>query len=82
MMNEINALIWPSPLGVGSMDPTLWAHTVKIATDEGILASAPTEGAFRTDIVAEAIANLQADGVDVNGSDYEKGVVAATEGGN
>ena len=82
MMNEINALIWPSPLGVGAMDPTLWNQTVEIATAEGILTAAPTDGAFRTDIAAEAIANLQAAGVDVNGNDYTKGVVEATEGGN
>lgn len=82
MMNEINALVWPSPLGVGMMDSGLWDQTVKIATDEGILAAAPDEGAFRTDIVEEAIANLEADGVDVTGEGFSKGTVEVTEGGN
>jgi len=82
MMNEINPLVWPSPQGVGVMDPVLWQQTVDIATAEGILTSAPTDGAFRTDIVKEAIANLEADGVDVNGNDFVKGTVEVTEGGN
>lgn len=82
MMNEINALIWPSPLGVGIMDDGLWDQTVKVATDEGILAAAPDDGAFRTDIALEAVANLEADGVDVEGNDFTKGTVEVTEGGN
>ena len=28
MMNEINPLIWPSPNGIGIMDPALWQQTV------------------------------------------------------
>ncbi|WP_419920959.1 ABC transporter substrate-binding protein [Candidatus Poriferisodalis sp.] len=43
-MNEISALIWPSPLGAGIMDPDLWAQTVEVATGEGILASATHRG--------------------------------------
>jgi len=82
MMNEINALIWPSPGGVGVMDQDLWDQTVEIATTQGILASAPDEDAFRTDIVDEAIKNLEDAGIDVNGSDFSKGTVEITEGGN
>jgi NitT/TauT family transport system substrate-binding protein len=82
MMNEINALVWPSPGGVGLMDQGLWDQTVNIATSEGILSAAPTDGAFRTDIAEEAIANLEADGLDVNGNGFTKGEVAVTEGGN
>ncbi|MGI9606820.1 MAG: ABC transporter substrate-binding protein [Acidimicrobiales bacterium] len=82
MMNEINALVWPSPLGVGVMDSALWDQTVKIATDEGILAAAPTDGAFRTDIAEEAVANLEAAGLDVVGDGFSKIDVEVTEGGN
>ena len=82
MMNEINALIWPSPLGVGIMDPELWAQTIDVATSEGILASEPDDGSFRTDIAEEAVANLEAAGIDVNGNDFQKGEVEVTEGGN
>ncbi|MEM7337247.1 MAG: ABC transporter substrate-binding protein [Actinomycetota bacterium] len=82
MMNEINALVWPSPLGVGTMDPALWDQTVKVATEEGILAAAPDDDAFRTDIVAEALANLEADGLDTTGEGFAKIDVELTEGGN
>jgi NitT/TauT family transport system substrate-binding protein len=81
MMNEINALIWPSPLGVGTMDTALWDQTVKIATDEGVLAAAPDEGAYVSDIVAEALANLEAQGLDVNGEGWTRADVEVTEGG-
>ena len=82
MMNEINALIWPSPGGVGIMDQAAWDQTVDIATSQGILASTPDSGAFRTDIAEEAVANLEAAGIDVKGSGYTKGVVEVKEGGN
>jgi NitT/TauT family transport system substrate-binding protein len=81
MMNEINALIWPSPGGVGLMDQALWDQTVEVATSEGVLAAAPDEGAFRTDIAAEAIANLEAAGVDVVGDGWERLDIEVTEGG-
>jgi NitT/TauT family transport system substrate-binding protein len=31
MMNEINPLIWPSPNGIGIMDPALWQQTVDVS---------------------------------------------------
>ena len=65
-LNEINALIWPSPGKVGIMDQSLWDQTVDVATSEGILASAPDSGAFRTDIAAEAVENLEDDDLDVS----------------
>ena len=81
MMNEINALIWPSPGGVGIMDQDLYDQTVEIATTQGILAAAPDDEAFRTDIAQEAVANLEAQGIDVNGSGFVKGTVEVVEGG-
>ena len=80
-LNEISALIWPSPLGVGIMDPDLWAQTVEVATSEEILASAPDEGAFRDDIAREAVANLVNDGVDVFGYKWERVPVVLLPGG-
>ena len=80
-LNEVSSLIWPSPLGAGVMDPDLWAQTVEIATSEGILAAAPDDGAFRTDIAEEALANLREQGVDVVGSGFERVVVELREGG-
>ena len=80
-MNEISALIWPSPLGAGIMDPDLWAQTVEVATGEGILASAPTDGAYRTDIAEEAVANLRAAGIDVVGDGWQRVTVELLPGG-
>ncbi len=81
-VNEVNKLIWPSPLGIGTIDPELWAQTIDVATAEGIISADPGEGTFRTDIVAEALANLEADGVDVTGEDFEAIEVTLNEGGN
>ena len=80
-LNEISALIWPSPLGVGVMDPKLWAQTVEIATSEQILDSEPDEGAYRTDIAEEAVANLREAGIDVIGEDWQRVTVELREGG-
>ena len=80
-LNEISSLIWPSPLGAGVMDPDLWAQTVDVATSEGILASAPDGGAYRTDIAEEALANLRDQGIDVIGSGFQPVVVELREGG-
>lgn len=80
-MNEISALIWPSPLGAGIMDPDLWAQTVDVATSEGILASEPDDGAYRTDIAEAAVANLRDAGIDVVGNDWERIPVVLLEGG-
>ena len=35
MMNEINALIWPSPDGIGALPTATWDKTVEIMTDAG-----------------------------------------------
>jgi NitT/TauT family transport system substrate-binding protein len=69
-MNEINGLIWPSSGGIGLLDQGLWDQTVAVATTESILTASPTDGAFRTDIAQEALDNLKAAGVDVNGSGW------------
>ena len=80
-LNEINALIWPSPLGVGVMDPDLWAQTVDVATSEGILASAPDEDAYRPEIAWEAVTNLRNADIDVIGHSWERIPVTLLEGG-
>jgi NitT/TauT family transport system substrate-binding protein len=79
MMNEVNALVWPSPLGVGTLDPDLWAQTVRIAKAAGIIKNDPTSDAFATDIVKEALAGITDD---ATGKDFKKGTVEVTPGGN
>lgn len=80
-LNEINKLIWPSPLGAGTIDPDLWDQTVEVAVSEAILAEPPTDGAFTNDIVAEALANLEARGVDVIGDGWAPVEVTLNAGG-
>jgi NitT/TauT family transport system substrate-binding protein len=80
-LNEINKLIWPSPAGVGVMDELLWNQTIKVSTEEGILADVPTQGAFRTDLAEEALANLRDAGVDVIGDGWAPITVELREGG-
>ena len=40
-MNEINGLIWPSPLGIGVMDGALWQQTIDVATSQGVIQGVP-----------------------------------------
>ncbi|HVM17182.1 MAG TPA: ABC transporter substrate-binding protein, partial [Gaiellaceae bacterium] len=81
MVNEINALIWPAPQGIGIMDPESWEITKQIATDYGIVKNEPSDDAFRTDLAEAAVNELREDGVDVTGEDWEKPEVEVTEGG-
>ncbi|MCH8990785.1 MAG: ABC transporter substrate-binding protein [Acidobacteria bacterium] len=81
-LNEINALIWPSPLGVGIMDQALWDQTIDIATSEAILDAPPTTGAFITDIAQEAVDNLKSAGLDVVGNDWQRVDVVLVAGGD
>ena len=78
MLNEVNALIWPSQLNVGTMDPNLWSQTVKIATGAGIIKKDPGAGAYDTTIAKDAQAGITDDMV---AKDFKKGVVQATAGG-
>ncbi len=80
MMNEINPLIWPSPAGIGMMDPALWQQTADISVEAGIIKAAPPADAYRTDLAAAALADL-AD-ADTKGESFVKGTVEVTAGGN
>lgn len=80
-LNEINALIWPSSGGVGVMDPALWDQTIEVATSLGILAAAPEGTPYVTDIAEEAVANLEAEGLDVVGDSWQRVEVELQEGG-
>ncbi|HET7473228.1 MAG TPA: ABC transporter substrate-binding protein, partial [Candidatus Limnocylindrales bacterium] len=79
MMNEVNALVWPSPLGVGMIDPVFWQQTVKIAKNAGIIKTDPSVDAYTSDIVKEASAGLTDD---LKGTSFQKGTVEVTPGGN
>ena len=78
MMNEINALIWPSPDGIGMLDSGLWDQTVDISLESEIIAEEPPSDAYRTDLAQAAL-----DGIDeeATGDGYTKGTVEVTPGG-
>jgi len=80
MMNEINALIWPSKLGIGIASPTAFNRTAKIAQQFKVIKKAPS-GAYRVDLAKAAVAQLKAQGVDVYGKKWKKAKVKLTEGG-
>ena len=79
MMNEVNALVWPSPLGVGVIDPVFWQQTVKVAKAGGVIKSDPSIDAYTTDIVQEALKGITDDTI---AKDFKKGTVEVTANGN
>ena len=79
MMNEVNALVWPSPLGVGVIDPVFWQQSVKVAKNAGIIKNDPSIDAYTTDIAKEALAGITDDTI---AKDFKKGTVEVTAGGN
>ena len=77
-VNEVNKLIWPSPsAGVGTIDPTAWAQTVKVARTavnadgQTVLTKDPDDKAYTNDYVTKAIEQLKSQGVDVVGASYK-----------
>jgi NitT/TauT family transport system substrate-binding protein len=79
-MNEINALIWPSPNGIGMLDPALLTQTSTIATTYKVLKAAPSADATRTDLAQKALTALGS--ADTKGASFAKGTVTLKEGGN
>jgi NitT/TauT family transport system substrate-binding protein len=78
MMNEVNGLVWPAPLGIGVMDPASWQHTVAVSLEAGIIAATPPADAYRTDLATAALEGITDD---TTGADFQKNVVEVTEGG-
>jgi NitT/TauT family transport system substrate-binding protein len=79
-MNEINALIWPAPKGIGIMDAKAFARTARISQQFKVIKKAPS-GAYRSDLARAAVAQLRAQHVDVYGRKWKKITVAVTPGG-
>jgi NitT/TauT family transport system substrate-binding protein len=88
MMNEVNKLIWPSPAGIGIIDPTLWDQTVTVAMNtknlEGatIITAAPPAEAYSNQYAEAANAALTAAGENTTGTDFAPISVTLNEGGN
>lgn len=82
MMNEFNNLLWPAPNGIGILNQgDEFDVTVEIAKTYKLITADPDPAVFRTDIVEQAVANLEAEGLDVKGLDYEKIEVTLNAGG-
>lgn len=79
-MNEINALIWPNPRGIGLPPNGAVAQTAKIARTYGVIKKAP-KGATSYTYAARALAQLKAANVDVTGKRWKEGTVKVTPGG-
>ncbi|MBU6278961.1 MAG: ABC transporter substrate-binding protein [Actinomycetales bacterium] len=88
MMNEVNKLIWPSPNGIGVMDPAAWDRTVEISLNtknlEGstVLTAAPADGSYTPDYAMAADAELAGMGLNTTGEDFAPITVTLMEGGN
>jgi NitT/TauT family transport system substrate-binding protein len=83
MMNEINKLVWPSPNGVGIMDPALYAQTADIALTYEVVTTEPDDGAWRNDLAEAALSWLTDNYPDADpfGLDWEAATVEITPGG-
>jgi NitT/TauT family transport system substrate-binding protein len=80
-LNEINALIWPAPNGIGIMDDTAFQRTADIAKQFKVIKTDASKEAYRTDLAEAANTMLKDDDVDVNGNDWKKADVKVTAGG-
>ncbi len=80
-LNEINKLIWPSPVGIGIMNPDLWAQSVAVALEGGVIMSEPGADSYRTDLAQVALDSL-GDELDVIGDMWEPVSITLREGGD
>jgi NitT/TauT family transport system substrate-binding protein len=80
-MNEINALAWPSPKGIGIMDSAAYKRTAKIAKQFAKLKKTPGKEAYRTDLAKAADSMLKKHHVDIYGKDWKKAKVSVTPAG-
>ncbi len=80
-MNEINALIWPAPDGIGVMDKAAYQRTASIAKQFGVIKKAPTAGAYTDALAQDAVDELDAAGLDVHGNSWKKQNVKVTPKG-
>jgi NitT/TauT family transport system substrate-binding protein len=79
-LNEINKLIWPSPLGIGVMDPAAFKQTAAITLAYKLIKSRATAKAYDSSLAHEAIAYLKsrAEGIGVRGTHYQPLTVPVT----
>jgi NitT/TauT family transport system substrate-binding protein len=77
-LNEVNALIWPSPDGIGVMNDAAYKQTVDIAKTYGVIKKDPDAAALRTDLSKKALEGLSGD---TKGAGFKKVTVELKEDG-
>ena len=80
-MNEINALVWPSPLGIGLMNTKDYKFTARTTAKYNHLKRVPGHEAYRTDLAKAAQATLKKQHYDIYGKSFKKANVKVTPGG-
>jgi NitT/TauT family transport system substrate-binding protein len=80
-LNEINALIWPAPNGIGIMNAKDYAFTARTTAKYNKLKKVPGHEAYRTDLAKAADAMLKKQHVDLYGKSWHKAKVTVTPGG-
>ena len=78
-MNEVNALVWPSPGGVGVLDPIGWNQTVQVAKDGRDHQAGPVDDGLRHHDRRRGPPGIEGD---TTGAGFTKAEVAVTPGGN
>ena len=78
MMNEVNALIWPSTSGIGILDAPDYDRTAAIAQQFGDISQTPSGMPYRTDLAQQALSGLPGDAY---GLTWQKATVEVTPGG-
>ncbi|MBW0133665.1 ABC transporter substrate-binding protein [Pseudonocardia abyssalis] len=87
-INEVNKLIWPAPAGAGTIDSAAWARTVQVARTavnadgQTVITADPDADAYTNTYVEQALEQLRAEGVDVEGTSYTPTEVTLNAGGS
>jgi hypothetical protein len=64
------------------MSKAAFDRTANIAKQFKVISKAPSADAYRTDLAQDAVDELDAEGVDVNGNGWTKATVKVTPGGS
>lgn len=70
-ITQVNKLIWPSPLGIGIMNPQAFNQTIAIMQQEKLINFQPNPSIYRTDLATAALNSIKAQ--DVQNSHEKKG---------
>jgi NitT/TauT family transport system substrate-binding protein len=68
-LNEINRLIWPSPLGIGMMNANRWQETAEISMRYGVIKKPADRSAYDNQFVQKALDSLK--DIDTKGLDWK-----------